>query len=54
MLLVPRSTECFNGVSINWLVYAGALLVRNEEQMKRLEAFGPIRALQTVSVPLDA
>ncbi len=53
MLLVPRSTEFFDGVSINSLGYAGALLVRSEEQMNRLEEYGPIRVLQSVSLPPD-
>jgi ATP adenylyltransferase len=51
MLLVPRSREFFEGISINSLGYAGALLVRNEEQMAVLKKCGPMTALQSVALP---
>ncbi len=51
LLLVPRSREFFEGISINSLGYAGALLVRNEEQMAILKKYGPITALKSVSFP---
>jgi len=46
MLLVPRSGEFFEGISINSLGYAGALLVRNEEQMETIRRYGPMTALK--------
>ncbi len=46
MLLVPRSREFFEGISINSLAYAGALLVRNKEQMAVLKRCGPMKVLQ--------
>jgi ATP adenylyltransferase len=53
MLLVPRSQEFFEGISINSLGYAGALLVRNEEQMAILKKCGPIAALKSVALPSE-
>lgn len=51
MLLVPRSREFFEGVSINSLGFAGALLVRNEVQMRILKERGPMTALKSVGLP---
>jgi ATP adenylyltransferase len=53
MLLVPRSQEFFEGISINSLGYAGALLVRNAEQMAILKKCGPIAALKSVALPSE-
>ena len=50
MLLVPRSREFFDGVSLNSLAYAGSLFVRDEEQLVRLKAFGPIKALASAAM----
>jgi ATP adenylyltransferase len=51
MLLVPRSREFFNSISINSLGFAGALLVRNGEQMDILKKLGPMTALKSVALP---
>lgn len=50
MLLVPRSREFFGDISINSLGYAGALLVRNEEQMAVLRRCGPMTALKRAAL----
>lgn len=50
MLLVPRSKEFFEDISINSLGYAGALLVRNEEQLEVLKRRGPMSALKSTAV----
>jgi ATP adenylyltransferase len=50
MLLVPRSTEFFEGISINSLAYAGALLVRNERQLEVLKRHGPMTALKSTAL----
>lgn len=50
MLLVPRSREFYEGISINSLGFAGALLVRDDKQMDLLKKSGPMRALQQVSL----
>ena len=51
MLLVPRSQECFEGISINALGFAGAFLVKDERQLATLRRFGPATALQQVTAP---
>ncbi len=50
MLLVPRSTEFFEGISINSLGFAGALLVRDEVQMEILKRRGPMTALKSAAL----
>jgi ATP adenylyltransferase len=51
MLLVPRSREHFEDISLNSLAFAGSFYVVSMEQMERLRDFGPINALRTVSMP---
>ena len=50
MLLVPRSEECFESISINALGFAGALLVKNEEQMRILKQVGGMAVLKSTGV----
>lgn len=49
MLLVPRSQEAFDSISVNSLGFAGALFVRNSEQMKLLKEHGPMAILTHVA-----
>ena len=51
LLLVPRSQECFEGISINALGFAGAFLVKNLSQLEILRRAGPMTALERVSLP---
>ena len=51
LLLVPRSREFFEAISINALGFAGALLVRNEEHLRTLREAGPLRALRETALP---
>jgi ATP adenylyltransferase len=51
MLLVPRSEERVEGVSINALGFAGSLFVRDAAQMQVIERLGPMAALQRVALP---
>ncbi|HMK50551.1 MAG TPA: DUF4922 domain-containing protein [Thermodesulfovibrionales bacterium] len=51
MLLVPRSNEFFDSISINSLGFAGALLVRDNKQLELLRSFGPMAALKSVALP---
>ena len=51
MLLVPRSRECFEGISINALGFAGAFLVKNAQQLATLRREGPMTALRQVARP---
>jgi ATP adenylyltransferase len=50
MLLVPRTSEFFESISINSLGFAGSLLVFNKEQMSMLKKEGPMKALKSVAV----
>lgn len=50
MLLIPRSRECFESISINALGFAGAFLVKNSEQMQLVKQTGPLTILREVSV----
>lgn len=51
MLLVPRSREHFEDISLNSLAFAGSFFVWNREQLARLRAYGLINALTVVSMP---
>jgi ATP adenylyltransferase len=51
MLLVPRSAECAEGVSVNALGFVGSLFVRNAAQMQVIKTLGPMNVLQRVAVP---
>ena len=51
MLLVPRSRECFEDISINALGFAGAFLVKNAQQVATLRRVGPMTALRQVTPP---
>jgi ATP adenylyltransferase len=53
LLLVPRSQEYFEGISINALGFAGALLVKDAAQLAMLRRQGPMSALQHVSLPRE-
>jgi ATP adenylyltransferase len=48
---VPRSQECFEGISINALGFIGAFLVKDRQQLATLQKHGPMTALQHVSGP---
>ncbi len=51
LLLVPRSKEYWEGMSINALGLAGMLLAKDEDQVARLRAVGPMAALRHVTRP---
>jgi len=50
LLLVPRSQEFVEGISINALGFAGSLFVRDEAQMRVIERLGPMNLLRQASV----
>jgi ATP adenylyltransferase len=54
MLLVPRSKEFFENISLNSLAYAGSFFVRNKQQLETLKNQGPMKALIHASVPRKA
>jgi sulfate adenylyltransferase (ADP) / ATP adenylyltransferase len=51
MLIVPRSQEHFESISVNSLGFAGSLFVKNEQQMQLLKAIGPLTLLENVAHP---
>jgi ATP adenylyltransferase len=50
MFIVPRSQENFESISVNSLGFAGALLVRNQQQMQMLKDCKPMGILRQVGV----
>ncbi|MBN3815791.1 phosphorylase [Paraburkholderia sp. Se-20369] len=46
LLMVPRSTECVEGISINALGFAGSLFVRDDAQMRIVDRVGPMNLLR--------
>jgi ATP adenylyltransferase len=54
MLIVPRSAEFFESIAINSLGFAGALLVKNEEQLQFLQAYGIMNVLKNVAFPMSS
>jgi sulfate adenylyltransferase (ADP) / ATP adenylyltransferase len=50
MLIVPRSQEHFQSISVNSLGFAGALLVKNELEMQLLKQHGPMNILKEVGI----
>jgi len=50
MLLVPRSRERFETVSVNALGFAGSLFLRNRDELRRVEQCGPMAVLRSVGV----
>ena len=51
MLLVPRSAESAEGISINSLGFAGSLFVKNGAQCDTLRRIGPMSMLRRVGLP---
>jgi len=51
MLIIPRQHEEFNSISINSLGFAGALLVKNQQQMQLVKDISPINILTNVAFP---
>ncbi|AFZ11039.1 ATP adenylyltransferase [Crinalium epipsammum PCC 9333] len=50
MMIIARSQERFQSISINSLGFAGALLVRNEEQLQLVKELSPLTILKNVAV----
>jgi len=52
MLVVPRRSDKAGTVSVNSLGFAGALLVKNPEDLAFVKKVGPMEILNEVSFPL--
>jgi ATP adenylyltransferase len=51
MLLVPRSSERVEGVSVNALGFAGSLFVRDAAQLEIVRRLGPMSVLKRAALP---
>jgi ATP adenylyltransferase len=49
MLVVPRSREFWEGISVNALGFAGSLLVRDRELLELVRRRGPLQILRSVA-----
>jgi sulfate adenylyltransferase (ADP) / ATP adenylyltransferase len=49
MLWVPRAQAEVEGINVNALGFAGSLLVKNPEQLQRLQELGPMELLRQVA-----
>lgn len=52
MLIVPRRQERFESIGINSLGFAGALLVKNQEELQLVKEQTPLQILETVGKEL--
>lgn len=50
MLLVPRGRGRFASISVNGLGFAGAFLVKDDEELARLRVVGPMNVLREVTL----
>ena len=48
MMLVPRSREHYESISINAMGFAGSLFVRNEDELRLIQETGPMDILEAV------
>jgi len=51
MLVVPRSRDRFEGISINSLAFAGSFFVRDAKHAHAIAAAGPMSVLKSVAMP---
>jgi ATP adenylyltransferase len=51
MLVVPRSRDRFEGISVNSLAFAGSFFVRDAKHAHALAAAGPMSVLKSVAMP---
>jgi ATP adenylyltransferase len=49
MLVVPRSREYVEGISVNALGFVGSLFVKDDRRLERIRALGPMALLQAVT-----
>ena len=53
MLIVPRAAERWERASVNALGFAGCLLARDDAELARMRAAGPLAVLRAVAHPAD-
>ena len=52
LLLIPRSQEMVEGISLSAICFGGALYLRQPEQMELVRREGPLKVLGAVGYPL--
>jgi sulfate adenylyltransferase (ADP) / ATP adenylyltransferase len=52
MLIVPRSLESFQSIGVNSLGFAGAMLVRDRQQLEIVKNYSPLKLLENVTQPM--
>lgn len=50
MLMVPRTAETCDGISVNALGFAGSLFARNDDDLRRIRECGPLEILCRVGI----
>ncbi len=50
MLVVPRRKESLDGISINSLGFAGAMLAKDQQELSFIREYGPLHILQQVCI----
>ena len=50
MVVIPRSGEAWESISVNALGYAGAFFVHDEDELEKLRRLGPMRLLGEVGL----
>lgn len=48
LLMLPRSAECFEGISFSAVCFGGTLYTREREQIEAIRRVGPLQALAAV------
>lgn len=48
LLMLPRSQECFEGISMSAVCFGGTLYTRQREQIESIRRVGPLQALAAV------
>ncbi|ENO89125.1 ATP adenylyltransferase family protein [Thauera linaloolentis] len=48
LLMLPRSEECFEGISMSAVCFGGTLYIRQPEQIESIRRVGPLKALAAV------
>ncbi|KXS22356.1 ATP adenylyltransferase, partial [Gonapodya prolifera JEL478] len=51
MLLVPRRSDSYEGISINSVGYGGMLLSKSAEEIEKVERIGPMNILKELAFP---
>ncbi len=51
VMLVPRTRERFEAISINALAFTGSLFVKSRQDLDRVTAIGPVSILREVTFP---